>query len=116
MEATAKLQSLQIKLNEPLITYDSRYESIHHLLRKITKKDSYIKTLDDASKQAREIDKESSFEDAASGRYSEQTATKIETHINELDDSFQDCNINAVSTRLTNILSDGSFNGSFDQI
>ena len=35
--------------------------------------------------------------------------------INELDDSFQDCNINAMSTRSTNRSADGSFNGSFDR-
>ena len=144
-KAAAKLQNLQMKLNEPLITYNSRYESIHQvafrlspnekydrmaiveyakklpqttkekLLRKIAKKDSYIKTLGDAFRQAREIDRETSFVDAALGRYNKQNITKIDTQINELDDSFQDCDINAMSTRSTNRPADGSFNGSFDQ-
>ena len=77
------------------------------LLRKIAKKDPYIKTLDDAFKQAREIDRESSFVDAALGRYNKQNTTKIETQINELDDSFQDCDINPMSTRSTNRSSNG---------
>ena len=105
-EAAAKLQGLQMIVNEPLIIYNSRYQAIHQeafrlppnkqfgktaiieyakklpqfikekFLRKIAKKNSYIKTLDDTFKQAREIDRESSFVDAASGRYNEQTATK----------------------------------------
>ena len=70
--------------------------------RKITKKNSYIRTLDDTFKQAREIDRECPFVDALSGKYNEQTTTQIEIQINELDDSFQDCDINAMSTRLTN--------------
>ena len=85
------------------------------LLRKIVKKNSYIKTLEDAFKQAIEINRESSFVDAAAGRYNEQNTTKIDTQINELDDSFQDCNINAMSTRSTNRSADGSFNRSFDR-
>ena len=77
-----------MNLNKPLITYNSRYKSIHQvafglspkkqfdktviveytkklpeftkekLLRKIAKKDFYIRTLDDAFKQVREIDRE----------------------------------------------------------
>ena len=114
-EVAVKLQGLQMNTNEPLVTYNSRYQSIHQvpfglqpteqydktaiieyakklpqftkekLLRKIAKKNSYIRTLVDAFKQAREIDRESSFVDAASGRCNEQTTTKIETQINELD-------------------------------
>ena len=133
-----------MKANKPLITYNSRYQSIHQvafrlqpteqydktaiieyakklpqptkekLLRKIIKRNSYIRTLDDTFKQTRGIDRESSFVDAASGRYNEQP-TKIETQINELDDSFQDCDINAVSTRSTNRPSDGSFKGLFNR-
>ena len=144
-EAAAKLQNLQMKLNEPLVTYNSRYEAIHQvafglspnkqydrtaiveyakklpqitkekLLRKIAKKDSYIKTLGDTFRQAREIDRESSFVDAASGRYNEQSITRVDTQINELDDSFQDCDINAMSTRSTSRAADGSFNRSFDR-
>ena len=83
----------------------------HKLLRKIAKKNSYIKTLDDAFKQAIEINRETSFVEAASGRYSDQNCTKIETQINKLDDSFQDCDINAMNTRSTNRSGDGSFNG-----
>ena len=45
----------------------------------------------------------------------EQNATEIDTQINELEDSFQDCDINAMSTRSTNRSTDGSFNGSFDR-
>ena len=68
------------------------------LLRKIAKRNLYIKTLDDAFKQAIEINRETSFVEAAAGRY-DQNCTKIETQINELDDSFQDCDINAMNTR-----------------
>ena len=144
-EATARLQNLQMKVNKPLVTYNARYQAMHQvayglqptkqydrtaiieyakklpqfmkekLLRKIAKKNSYIRTLDDAFKQAREIDRENSFVDAASGRCNKQIPMKAETQINELDDSFQDCDINAVSTRSTNRSSNGSFNGSFDR-
>ena len=79
------------------------------------KRNSYIKTLEDAFKQAIEINRESSFVDAAAGRYNEQNTTKIDTQIYKLDDSFQDCDINAMSTRSTNRLADSSFNGSFDR-
>ena len=58
------------------------------LLRKIAKKNLYIKTLDNAFKQALNINQETSFVEAATGRYNKQNATKIETHINELSDSF----------------------------
>ena len=145
-EAAARLQNLQMKMNEALVTYNSRYEAIHQvafrltpceqynktaiveytkklpqhtkekLLRKIAKKDSYIRTLGDAFRQAKEIDRESSFVDAAAGRYVEQSATKIDTQINELDDSFQDCNINALNTRSTNRSTDGSFNSSLQHV
>ena len=88
------------------------------LLRKIAKKNSHIKTLQtskQAYKQAIEINREASFVEAVSGRYNDQNCTKIETQINELDDSFQDCDINAMNTRSTNRSGDGSFNGSFDR-
>ena len=140
-EASARLQSLQIALNEPLVTFNSRYKAIHRvafslspseqqnktvileyakkllqyardkLLRKIAKRDSYIRTLDDAFKQAIEINRENSFV----GRYNDTNGTKIDTQINELDDSFQDCNINALNTRSTYRSGDGSLNGSFDR-
>ena len=88
---------MQISPTEPLVTFNHRYEAIHRvafglspseqynktviveyakkipqnardkLLRKIAKKNSYIKTLDDAFKQAIEINRETSFVEAASG-------------------------------------------------
>ena len=85
------------------------------LLRKIAKKNSYIKTLDDAFKQALDINRETSFVEAATGRYNDQNGTKIETQINELSDSFQEYDINAMNTRSTNRSGDGSWNGSFDR-
>ena len=118
MEAATHLQNMQISHTEPLITFNHRYKAIHKvtfelppnqqynrtviieyakklqqntrdkLLRKIAKKNSYIQTLDDAFKQAIEINRETSFVEAASGRYNDQRDTKIETQINELDDSF----------------------------
>ena len=84
-EAAAQLQNIQFSINEPLVTFNYRYEAIHKvafrmppskqesktmivehakklpantrdkLLRKIAKKNSYIKTLDDAFKQALDI-------------------------------------------------------------
>ena len=85
------------------------------LLRKIAKKNSYIKTLDNAFKQALDINWETSFVEAATGRYNDQSGTKIETQINELSDSFQEYDINARNTRSTNRSGDGSWNGSFDR-
>ena len=144
-EAATHLQNMQISHTEPLITFNHRYKAIHKvafklppnqqynrtviieytkklpqntrdkLLRKIAKKNSYIQTLDDAFKQAIEINRETSFVEAASGRYNDQRDTKIETQINELDDSFQDCDINAMNTRSTNRSGDRSFNGSFER-
>ena len=136
---------MQTSPTETLVTFNHRYEAIHKvafelspsqqynrtviieyakkppqntkdkLLRKIAKKNSYIQTLDDAFKQAIEINGETSFVEAASGRYSDQNCMKIETEINELDDSFQDCDINAMNTRSRNRSGDRSFNGSFDR-
>ena len=84
-EAATQLQNIQFSINEPLVTFNHRYEAIHKvafrmspseqesktviveyakklpantrdkLLRKIAKKNSYIKTLDDAFKQALDI-------------------------------------------------------------
>ena len=85
------------------------------LLRKIAKKNLYVKKLDNAFKQALDIICETSFVDAATGRYNDQRGTKIETQINELSDSFQGYNINAMNTRSTNRSGDGSWNGSFDR-
>ena len=144
-EVAARLQKMQILHNEPLVTLNSRYKAIHRvafslspseqcnktiiieyakklpqnardkLLRKIAKRDSYIKTLDDTFKQAIEINRETSFVEAAAGKYNDMNGTKIDTQINELDHSFQDCDINAMSTRSTNRSGDGSLNGSFDR-
>ena len=85
------------------------------LLRTIAKKNSYIRTLEDAFKQAIEINRETSFVEAASGCYSKQNNTRIDTQINELDDSFQECDINAMTTRVTKRSTDGSHNRSFDR-
>ena len=90
---------MQTSPSEPLATFNHRYEAIHQvafglspngqnnktiiveyakklpqhardkLLRNIAKKDSYIRTLDDAFKQAMEINRETSFVEAAAGRY-----------------------------------------------
>ena len=85
------------------------------LLRKIAKKNSYIKTLNDAFKQALDINRETSFVEAAMGRYNEQNSTKIETQINKLRNSFQEYDVNAMNTRSTNRSGHGSWNGSFDR-
>ena len=91
-EAATRLQNIQISAHEPLVTFNHRYEAIHKvafgistrqqenktvlieyantrdkLLRKLAKKNSYIKTLEDAFRQAIDINKESSFVEAATG-------------------------------------------------
>ena len=71
--------------------------------------------LDDAFKQALDINHETSFVEAATGRYNDQNRTKIETQINKLSDSFQEYDINVMNTRSTNRSGDGSWNGSFDR-
>ena len=105
-EAATRLQNIQFSINKPLVTFNHRYEAIHKvalrmspseqesktmiveyakklpsntrdkLLRKIAKKNSYIKTLDDAFKQALDINRETSFVGAAMGRYKNRTAQK----------------------------------------
>ena len=144
-EAATRLQNIQFSINKPLVTFNHRYEAIHKvafrmspseqesktviveyakklpantrdkLLRKIAKKNSYIKTLDNAFKQAIDINRETSFVEAATGRYNNQNGTKIETQINELSHSFQEYDVNAMNTRSTNRSRDGSWNGSFDR-
>ena len=144
-EAATKLQNIQFSMNEPLVTFNHRYEAIHKvafkmspneqesktviveyakklpantrdkLLRKIAKKNSYVKMLEDAFKQALDINRETSFVEAATGRYNDQSGTKIETQINELSNSFHEYDINAMNTRSTNRSRDGSWNGSFDR-
>ena len=143
--AATRLQNIQFSINEPLVTFNHRYQAIHKvafrmspseqesktmiveyakkfpantrdkLLRKIAKKNSYIKTLNDAFKQALDINQETSFVEAATGRYNEQNGTKVETQINELSDSFQEYDVNAMNTRSPNRSGDGSWNGSFDR-
>ena len=111
-EAATQLQNIQISASEPLVTFNHRYEAIHKvafgissrqqenktviieytkklpvstrdkLLRKIAKKNSYIKTLDNAFRQAIDINRETSFVETATGRYNDQIGTKIETQIN----------------------------------
>ena len=142
-EAATRLQNMEIAISEPLITFNHRYEAIHKvafglsprqqdnktmiveytkklptntrdkLLRKIAKKNSYIKTLVDVFRQAININRETSFVEAAAGRYNSQCSIKIETQINELEGSFQECDINTMNTRSTNKFGDGSWNGSF---
>ena len=86
--SATRLQNIQFSMNKPLVTFNHRYEVIHKvafrmssseqesktvivkyakkspantrdkLLRKIAKKNSYIKTLDEAFKQAMDINKE----------------------------------------------------------
>ena len=144
-EAATRLQNIQFSMSEPLVTFNHRYKAIHKvafkmspseqesktviveyakklpantrdkLLRKIAKKNSYIKTLDDAFKQALDINCETSFVEAATGRHNDQRGKKIETQINKLSDSFQEDDINAMNTRSTNRSGDGSWNGSFDR-
>ena len=101
-EAATRLQDIQFSMNEPLVTFNHRYEVIHKvafkmtpaeqesktviveyakntrdkLLRKIAKKNLYIKTLDDTFKQALDINHETSFVEAATGRYNDQNGTK----------------------------------------
>ena len=144
-EAATRLQNIQISAHEPLVTFNHRYKAIHKvafgistrqqdnktvlieyakklptntrdkLLRKLAKKNSYIKTLDDAFRQAIDINKESSFVEAATGRSNDQANTRIDTQINELEDSFQDYDINAMSTRANSRSGDRSWNNSFDK-
>ena len=96
-EAATRLQNIQISAHEPLVTFNHRYEAIHKvafgistrqqenktilieyakklptntrdkLLRKLAKRNSYIKMLDNAFKQAIDINRESSFVEAATG-------------------------------------------------
>ena len=90
-EAAMQLQNIQISASEPLVTFNHRYEGIHKVAFGLStrqqekktviieyakklpantrdKKNSYIKTLDDAFRQAIEINRETSFVEAATGR------------------------------------------------
>ena len=62
-----------------------------------------------------DINGETSFVEAAMGRYNDQNGTKIETQINKLSDSFLEYDVNAMNTRSTNRSGDGSWNRSFDR-
>ena len=44
VEAAARLQNLQMKMNEPLVTYNSRYEAIHQVAFGLTPGEQYNKT------------------------------------------------------------------------
>ena len=140
-EAVAKLRNIQILPEEPLATFNARYKQIHQvaydtspetqtnktviidyvgklpsyprdkLLKKLSRKDSYIKTLQDAFRNAIEINREISFVDATTGRSGE---TRL-SQINEMDDSFPDYEINAMSTRSTDRSGNRSFDRSFDR-
>ena len=140
-EAIAKLQSMQIPPDEPLATFNAKYQQIHQvaynvspdkqtnktviidyvkklplyprdkLLKKLSRKDLYIKTLQDVFRNAVEINREMSFVDATTGRANE---TRI-SQINELDDSFPEYEINTMSTRSTNRSGEKPFDRSFDR-
>ena len=99
-EAVAKLQNMQIPPDEPLATFNAKYQQIHQvayntnpdkqmnktviidyvrklppyprdkLLKKLARKDSYIKTLQDAFRNAVEINREISFVDATTDTHS----------------------------------------------
>ena len=81
------------------------------LLKKLARKDSYIKTLQDAFRNTIEINREISFVDATTGRSGE---TRI-MQVNEMDDSFPDYEINAMSTRSTDRSGNRSFDRSFNR-
>ena len=100
-KAVAKLQNMQITPDEPLATFNARYQQVHQvaydtspekqmskmviidyvrklpsyprdkLLKKLARKDSYIRTLQDALRNAIEINREISFVDATTGRSGE---------------------------------------------
>ena len=71
--------------------------------------------LDDAFRQAIDINRESSFVEAATGQSNDQVNTRIDTQINELEDSLQDYDINAMSTRANSRSGVRSWNNSFDK-
>ena len=96
-----------------IIDYVRKLPPYHRdkLLKKLARKDSYIKTLQDAFRNAVEINREISFVDTTTGRSGE---TRI-TQINELDDSFLDYDINTMSTRSTDRSGHKSFDRFFDR-
>ena len=58
-----------------------------------------MNTLKAAFKAALEINRETSFVNASMAQQEENKGTSIDTQINELDDSFQDMDINYMNTR-----------------
>ena len=147
-EATSRLENLKMDKNDPLITFNARYEALHNiafgfgpemqshkpqltiytsklpydtskkLLKKLSKQNSYVNTLKAAFKAALEINRETSFINASISQQEEHRHTTIDTQINELDDSFQDMDINYVTTRSNsqnNRGSDRSFDSSFSK-
>ena len=128
-EVASQLENLKMDKNKPLITFNSTYEALHNiafgfgpemqtqklqltmytsklpyntskkLLKKLSKENSYMNTLKAAFKTALEINRETSFVNASMAQQEENKGTSIDTHINELDDSFQDMDINYMNTR-----------------
>ena len=106
-EAVAKLQNMQITTDEPLATFNVRYQQVHQiaydtspekqmsntviidyvkklpfyprdkLLKKLARKDSYIRTLQDAFRNTIKINREISFVDATTGRSGETRISQI---------------------------------------
>ena len=116
-EAVAKLQSMQIPPDKPLTTFNLKFQQIHHiaynvtpdkqtdkmviidyvkklplysrdkLLKKLSRKDSYIKTLKDAFHHAVEINRKMSLVDATTGRTlkrpTSETVTDNRMHVSQ---------------------------------
>ena len=75
------------------------YNTSKKLLKKLSKENSYVNTLKAAFKTALEINRETSFVNASMAQQEENKGTSVDTQINELDDSFQDMDINYMNTR-----------------
>ena len=117
-EAASRLENLKIDRNEPLITFNARYEAMHNitfgfgpekqtkklqlsmyasklpydtskkLLKQLSKENSYLNTLKAAFKAALEIKRKMSFVNASMVQQEENKGTSIDAQINELDNSF----------------------------
>ena len=128
-EAASRLENLKMDKNEPLITFNARYEALHNiafgfgpemqshkplltmyvsklpydtskkLLKKLSKENSYIRTLKAAFKAALEINRETLFINASISQQEDHRRITKDTQINKLDDSFQDLDINYMTTR-----------------
>ena len=147
-EAASRLENLKMDKNEPLITFSAMYEALHNiafgfgpemqshkpqlttyasklpynmskkLLKKLSKENSYVSTLKAVFKAALEINREMSFINASISQQEEHRHTIIDTQINELDNSFQDMDINYMNTRSNSQNSRGSdrsFDSSFSK-